>query len=105
MKKSIFSIVLLCTFLLAGCGAVPGQKSDSDLPTNSDAATVSFVSGMGCDDPNFTDASHRHDCPADCTDYEHHHNCPLDCTEESHHHSGQTAESHHQEEHHGSGHH
>ena len=75
---------------------------------------VSFVSGMGCSDPDCTDVTHHHDCPLDCGDYEHHHNCALDCTIASHHHSGtstvsgttqhHTAQSHsgqhHKDDHH-----
>ena len=71
--------------------------------------TVSFVSGMGCNDPTCTDTSHHHDCPPDCGDYEHYHNCGLDCTETSHHHSGTSttneSEQHHTEQHHEDKHH
>ena len=59
------------------------------------AAPVSFIAGMGCNDPTCTDPSHHHDCPADCADYEHHHHCPLDCTDASHNHAAHHEEPHH----------
>mgnify|MGYP001026336823 CR=1 FL=1 len=59
------------------------------------AVPVSFVAGMGCEDPNCTDPDHHHDCPADCADYEHHHHCPLDCTDSSHNHKDHHEEPHH----------
>ncbi|MDE6747869.1 MAG: M56 family metallopeptidase [Lachnospiraceae bacterium] len=80
------------------------HHTDSATVTN-----VSFVSGMGCSDPDCTDATHHHDCPIDCGDYEHHHNCGLDCTIASHHHSGTSAVSgttqHHPDQHHKDNHH
>ena len=71
---------------------------------SSEVPAASFVSGMGCNDQNCTDASHHHDCPADCTDYDHYHNCALDCHETSHHHGGETAVEGHGK-HHGNNHH
>jgi len=68
------------------------------------AVPVSFVAGMGCEDPNCTDPDHHHDCPADCANYEHHHSCALDCAEPSHCHAG-TAVSTGGGRHHGGGHH
>lgn len=59
---------------------------------------MSFISGMGCDDPNCTDPSHHHDCPADCDDYEHHHHCGLDCDDPAHNHN--CGDTHHGGEHH-----
>lgn len=75
-----------------------------DIDTN-----VSFVSGMGCNDPNCTDSTHYHDCPADCDDYDHYHHCSLNCTETSHHHNesnnANRSGQHHQRRHHGGTHH
>ena len=83
------------------------EEEHHDDPTS--VTTVSFISGMGCSDPNCTDASHHHDCPSDCNDYEHHHNCPLDCTDENHHHNGTNnangSGQHHTKQHHGNDHH
>ena len=77
----------------------PSQSTLSpDESPSSGAASVSFISGMDCNDPNCTDPSHHHDCPADCGDYDHHHNCGLDCTDASHHHS----EHHEDKSHYGS---
>ena len=72
-------------------GEITGLRDAGEQENNSASVTVtnvSFVSGMGCSDPDCTDVTHHHDCPLDCGDYEHHHNCALDCTIASHHHSG-----------------
>lgn len=131
MKKSFCIIASACLIFMTGCGQSDviedissGMQEDVSEPEqhhvdieyigedNVDSVkvtTVSFVNGMGCSDPDCTDASHHHDCPSDCDDYEHHHNCDLDCTEESHHHSGTNSvnetEQHHSEQRHGGGHH
>ncbi len=61
------------------------QHVDSSVVT-----TSSFVSGMGCNNPNCTDSSHHHDCP-----------------EESHHHNvtNQSHKTEHHNTHHNSSHH
>ena len=98
-------------------GEITGLRDAGEQENNSASVTVtnvSFVSGMGCSDPDCADVTHHHDCPLDCGDYEHHHNCALDCTIASHHHSGtstvsgttqhHTAQSHsgqhHKDDHH-----
>lgn len=90
---------LLCVFLMAGCsntepeGSAPAQPSAEGSVSN-----VSFISGMGCDDPACTDPAHHHDCPEDCTDYDHYHHCGLDCDDPSHgHHDGEHHGEHHDE--------
>ncbi len=104
MKKSLCITTLIFLLMLAGCSSkIPGTSDVSSLP-DKNAVSISFISSMGCNDRNCTDASHYHDCQTDCTDYDHYHNCALDCTEMSHHHSGQTGSGHHGE-HHGDGHH
>ncbi|MDE6625938.1 MAG: hypothetical protein K2K56_06170 [Lachnospiraceae bacterium] len=112
MKKFFCTAMFACLIFLAGCGQ-SGTVTDlsSKLPDNASGTTV-FVSGMGCSDPDCTDASHHHDCPPDCGDYEHYHNCDLDCTEASHHHNDTNSASsakgtgqHHGEQHHGGNHH
>ncbi len=92
MKRSLCAVLMTGLFLLSGCGG-----GEEDVPSQAAKGTAisAFVSGMGCNDADCTDASHHHDCPADCTDYSHHHSCPLDCTEADHHHT----EAHHDEEH------
>ena len=75
-------------------------QHQNDHQTNSSGViTTAFVSSMGCNDQNCTDASHYHDCPAGCTDYDHYHNCVLGCTETSHHHSGLKVDGDHGEHH------
>ena len=90
MKNFLCIATVAYLIFLTGCsqsGMVMNLTSQlqDNLPD-----TAVFVSGMGCSDPDCTDASHHHDCPPDCGDYEHHHNCDLDCTEESHHHADST---------------
>lgn len=113
MKKFLCTATSACLIFLVGCGQ-SGMVTNLSSQHQDDVAdmavtTVSFVSGMGCSDPNCTDASHHHDCPPDCGDYEHHHNCGLDCTEVSHHHSNTSTVNesgqHHEEQHHGGNHH
>lgn len=79
--------------------AAPATPPESVAP----AAPVTFMPGMGCNDPACTDPAHHHDCPAACTDYSHHHTCPLNCTDAAHHHGGFTTAS--GGGHHGGGHH
>ena len=98
MKKNVLlCVALACVLALSGCGSeAPNVSPSEGLPT----ANISFVSGMGCDDPTCTDASHHHDCPPDCADYDHHHHCGLDCNEPDHHHDyGHSDEEHHTEHH------
>ncbi len=118
MKKFLCATTFACLILMTGCGKndmIEDISSDiqedvseqvqhhveieymgEDNVDSVKMTTVSFVNGMGCSDPDCTDASHHHDCPSDCDDYEHHHNCGLDCTEASHHH----AYTEHEETHH-----
>ena len=72
----------------------PGDSIEFTQP-GKDVTTVAFLSSMGCNDINCTDASHYHDCPTDCTDYDHYHSCALDCSETEHHHS----QTQHQDDH------
>lgn len=104
MKKFICINALVFIFMLTGCSSEYPNTSDLSSQPDQSSANVAFISSMGCNDPNCTDASHHHDCPPDCTDYDHYHSCNLDCTETSHHHSSQTAEGNHGE-HHDDGHH
>ena len=83
-KRLLTLLALICALALAGCG---NETPAEPAPADAAASTVSFVSGMGCDDPNCTDPSHHHDCPADCGDYEHHHHCGLDCDDPAHNHN------------------
>lgn len=53
----------------------------------------SFVSSMGCNDPNCSYSTHFHNCDESCDDPAHYHSCDADCTAESHNHPG----SHHAE--------
>lgn len=93
MRKPLFMSVMLSFMLLAGCGAATLEASEASVqPEKVYASPTAYVSGMGCNDPSCTDATHHHDCPADCTEYDHYHNCGLDCTEAQHHHS----QNHHQ---------
>lgn len=84
-KRCAGAVMLAGVLLLSGCGAE--EKQDA-VPPEDDVTTVSFISGMGCDDPTCTDPSHHHDCPSDCADYDHHHHCGLDCNDSTHHHHG-----------------
>lgn len=105
MRKPLCMSVMLSILLLAGCGAAPLKSSDASVQSEKVyAATTAYVSGMGCNDPTCTDASHHHDCPADCTEYDHYHNCDLSCNEASHHHGGAAVTDGHGK-HHGSSHH
>ena len=109
-KKSMWALVLALVLVTVGAAtafATSANESGKDpFPTSSSydhysqtqhqddyqsnssiATTVSFISGMGCNDQSCTDISHHHDCPTDCTDYDHYHSCAMDCTETEHHHS------------------
>ncbi|MDE7283313.1 MAG: M56 family metallopeptidase [Lachnospiraceae bacterium] len=111
--EGIYADNAINLFVVYENGEMAGLSEDTSQEHHTDPVTVtnvSFVSGMGCSDPNCTDASHHHDCPIDCGDYEHHHNCGLDCTIASHHHSGAgtvsgTTTQHHPEQHHSGNHH
>lgn len=105
MKKFICITALVFIFMLTGCSSEYLNTSDSSSQPDQSAANVTFLSSMGCNDPNCTDASHYHDCPPDCTDYDHYHSCDLDCTETNHHHSSQTVGGDHEEQHHNDSHH
>ena len=83
---------------------VPAPQPEPPAVQTQTLTAVSYISGMGCSDPNCTDPSHYHSCPADCANYEHHHSCALDCAEPSHCHAG-TAVSTGGGRHHGGGHH
>lgn len=94
MKKSLCITTLIFLLMLAGCSSkIPDTSDVSSLP-DKNAVSISFISSMGCNDRNCTDASHYHDCPTDCTDYDHYHTCDLDCSETEHHHS----QIHHQDD-------
>ena len=95
MKKSLCIIVLVFLFMLAGCGTETPNTSDLSSQPDKGTTNIAFVSSMGCNDQNCTDASHYHNCPTYCTDYDHYHNCALDCSEAEHHHS----QTHHQDDH------
>lgn len=95
MLKNILCIIaLLSIFLLTGCSNTEPSVSQT---TGDPVANISFVGGMGCNDPSCTDPSHHHDCPSDCKEYEHHHHCDLDCTDpvHSHHSNGHNESGHH----------
>ena len=95
MKKSFCATAVVFLFMLAGCSSETPSTSDVSSQPDKNAASISFISSMGCNDQNCTDASHHHDCPTTCTDYDHYHNCDLDCSEAEHHHS----QIHHQDDH------
>lgn len=95
MKKVICITALVFVFMLTGCSSETPNTSDLSSQLDKGAANVTFLSSMGCNDQNCTDASHYHDCPPDCTDYDHYHSCAPDCSEGEHHHS----QPHHQDEH------
>lgn len=105
MKKSISITALVILFILTGCSSENPNTSDVSSQPDKGAANAAFLSSMGCNDQNCTDASHYHDCPPDCTDYDHYHSCDLDCTETNHHHSSQTGGGDHGEHHDDSNHH
>lgn len=108
MEKFLYIAAIAFLMVQIGHGQ-SGMISEPYAQTQGDVSDTVFVSGMGCSDPNCTDASHYHDCPIDCGDYEHHHHCGLDCIEVSHHHRGMSgvyeSGQHHVEEHHGGYHH
>lgn len=99
MKEIFYTAALICGILTNFTS--PAQSSAFD--------TATFISGMGCDNLDCTDASHHHDCLPDCEDFDHHHNCDLDCTQASHHHNSMNesiqTQRHHTGHHHGRGHH
>lgn len=105
MKKFFCITVLVFLLMLAGCNtATPDAPDEAPQPENA-AARIVFLSSMGCNDQNCTDASHHHDCPADCADYDHYHSCALDCAETQHHHGGKAVAGGHEDGHHEDKHH
>ena len=87
MKKFFCTAILVSLSFMAGCSKSENAADITSQLQNNVSGTAMFVSGMGCNNPDCTDRSHHHDCPATCEDYDHHHNCNLDCTEVSHHHT------------------
>ena len=98
MKKSLCVTVLVFLFMLAGCRSETPSTSDGSSRPDKNAASISFIRSMGCNDQNCKDTSHHHDCPTTCTEYDHYHSCDLDCSEAEHHHS----HTPHQDDHHAS---
>lgn len=84
MKKYHCVIILFCVLFITGCGK--SETLDISISNYQNGNTTTFVSGMGCNNPNCTDSSHHHDCSENCTDYSHYHNCDLNCTDVNHHH-------------------
>ena len=72
---------------------VPAPQPEPPAVQTQTLTAVSYISGMGCSDPNCTDPSHYHDCPADCANYEHYHHCALNCAETGHHHANHHSET------------
>lgn len=87
MKKNFLIVTIICLLFISGCSKNDSMVNTTTNLTKHNYHSATFISGMGCSDPNCTDSSHHHDCPSNCQDYSHHHNCDLDCQEESHHHS------------------
>jgi len=90
-----------------GGGQQNAQGSQADKKAVQ-AEAVGFISSMGCSDVHCTDTSHYHHCDESCSDATHYHDCDTDCDDATHHHTGtgyHAETSHHEDRHHGSGHH
>lgn len=95
--KKIYSIVLICLFLLTAC---TNANTNSDTNSTGTYQYVDshhdeghhFVSSMGCEDENCTDSAHYHNCDENCTDPAHYHDCDANCDNSDHHHK----DDHHQ---------
>ena len=99
MMKSKMLPVLLTLLLLAGCGGETAEEIAQTAGGGGTAEPIAFRMSMGCADPECTDDTHHHDCPAECAELDHWHDCPEGCDDTAHAHYGT---SHHSDRHHNS---
>ena len=94
LNKALCTTMLLSILLLTACSSTAPEVSQM---VSGFVTDISFVSGMGCDDPSCMETSHHHNCTPDCTEYDHYHHCGLDCDDlaHNHHSSGHIGTSHH----------
>lgn len=54
-------------------------KADAVDTVTAETAKLSFVSSMGCSDPDCTNPEHYHSCDTSCEDLDHYHECDETC--------------------------